>query len=494
MTMSAALLDWIESRGLDAEIGDRLGFDGTKRDGGDCLVIPFVREGRVVRRKYRPLVQQEGQGRFTQDKGGVRCAWNEDCLRDDSLIGQALIITEGEMDAWTAIQCGLLRTISVPDGAPPPNPNKDDEDLATSQKYEWLREIEHLLTRDRVSEIILATDGDPNGLQLMEDLARRLGKFRCKFLVYPKAANPDARGRKRLKDLNEVLEDYGAKGVVETINRAQFIKVTGVATMSELPPAAPRRIYEIGFPAYGEHYRMRSGDFCVVTGVPSSGKTTFIQDLVCRVVLRYGIKVAWGSFEQDPQTDHKRNFRRWYNEMPVHQQTVEQKERADAWIERYHVFIVPDEDEDATLDWLIEKMEVAVLRHGVEVIVIDPWNELDHLRERHESQTEYVGRAIKTLIKFAKRLGVHLIIVAHPTKMSRGTDGKYPEPTLYDISDSAHWYNKAVLGVVVHREGKDDTRIKTAKSKYHDIIGQPGSVMMHFCRDDGRFVEVERLV
>jgi RecA-family ATPase len=72
-----------------------------------------------------------------------------------------------------------------------------------------------------------------------------------------------------------------------------------------------------------------------------------------------------------------------------------------------------------TLDWMLDRMEVAVVRHGVQVIVIDPWNEMDHTRARDETMTEYVGRAIKALKRFARKFQVHLIVIAHPTKSPR---------------------------------------------------------------------------
>ena len=147
-------------------------------------------------------------------------------------------------------------------------------------------------------------------------------------------------------------------------------------------------------------------------------------------------------------------------------------------------------DQDPTLEWALERMEAAVIQHGCKVLVLDPWNELDHARGRDETLTEYVGRAIKTLKKFAARFQVHLIIVAHPTKQQR-EPGKtsYRAPTLYDISDSAHWYNKTDLGVVVHRPDPTNSTITTLKSRYHEIIGTPGTVTMQYCRDTRRFVE-----
>jgi hypothetical protein len=59
--------------------------------------------------------------------------------------------------------------------------------------------------------------------------------------------------------------------------------------------------------------------------------------------------------------------------------------------------------------------------------------------------------------------------------------------------NSANWYNKADLGVIVHRENEDDTLIKVQKSRYHEVIGKPGEVRMQFSKDERRFVEIERV-
>lgn len=497
------VMEILDARGLDIELASRLGLNGASRGGGEVLEIDFRRGGEVLRRKFKRLGEvPEGAPRYWQEpKGGPKLAWNEDCLRDETLHGQPLIFTEGEIDAATAIQCGFLRTISVPDGAPPPG-ERSEADLEVSSKYDWLREIKPLISRELAPEVILATDGDDNGAALLQDLSIQLGRFRCKFITYPKARDPEARGRERLKDLNEVLQDYGQKGVVETLNRAQWIKVDGVYRMSDLPPLPPQRAYDIGFDLLGENYRMRLGDFVVVTGVPGLGKSTFANDLCCRVALAHGLKTAWASFEQAPQRDHRRALRSWFGRLdfsgqrkgvPAKDMTSAEISDADAWIDQHHVFIVPSEDDDVTLDWILDRMEAAVVRFGVEVIVIDPWNEMDHTRDRNETMTEYVGRAIKTLKRFAKKFQVHLIIIAHPTKSTKNSDGKYIMPTLYDISDSANWYNKCDLGIIVHRENDLDTIIKVQKSRYHEIIGRPGAVNMHYAKDERRFVETERV-
>ena len=171
------VMDMLDARGLDVELASRLGLNGAP-GGGEVLQIDFRRGDDVVRRKFKRMGEvPEGAPRYWQEpKGGTKIAWNEDALKDQSLSGP-LVITEGEIDAATAIQCGFLRTISVPDGAPPPG-ERSAEDLEASAKYDWLRDLKPFLSREAVPEVILATDGDENGAALLQDLSIQLGRFR----------------------------------------------------------------------------------------------------------------------------------------------------------------------------------------------------------------------------------------------------------------------------------------------------------------------------
>lgn len=113
--------------------------------------------------------------------------------------------------------------------------------------------------------------------------------------------------------------------------------------------------------------------------------------------------------------------------------------------------------------------------------MIDPWNELDHVFDSREiSLTQYVGGAIKELRRFARRFLVHVMVIAHPAKLRKDKDGKYPIPTAYDISDSAHWYNKPDQILIVHRTDENKTLIRVAKSRYHNVLGKPGDVELEF--------------
>lgn len=454
---------WLLARGLDSEVISRCGVvTAESATGGDWIAIPYRVNGQTVNHKYRCLNDK----RFAQDKGGKQVWWNADAITDPTLADRPLVITEGELDAMAAMSAGFVRVVSVPGGAPQAPTDSDGKYAYLADSFDALRQCR---------EIIIAADGDGPGVALLQDLSTRLGKGRCKYLTYQPGC----------KDLNDVLLGYGAGAVVDHIQAAKWVKVTGLFRMSELPPVPDAKAYDPPVPGLAQHYRLRKGDFAVITGIPGMGKSTLVNDLTCSMAHQHGWSTVFASFEQNPQVDHLRALRTWHAHKPAEQMDARDIARADMWIDRYFSFVVPDEDEDADLDWLLDKLAAAVIRFGADIAVIDPWNEVDHMRPKELSLTEYVGLAIRKLKKFARKLNVHLIVVAHPQKLSRDRDGKTPVPTLYDISDSAHWFNKPDIGLIVHAakdelSGRGYTLLRVAKSRYHDRIGKPGDCKVVF--------------
>lgn len=126
-----------------------------------------------------------------------------------------------------------------------------------------------------------------------------------------------------------------------------------------------------------------------------------------------------------------------------------------------------------------------MLRDGVNVLLIDPWNEIEHARRRDETLTDYIGRSIRALKRFGRLYDVAVIVVAHPTK-DVGRDGKARAPTLYDIEGSAHWANKCDHGVVIDRPSDNETLVRVAKVRFEQS-GERGLVRMKFDRASSRF-------
>ncbi len=453
--MGTAHLSALAARGLEPATLARLSVNASERLDGELAVgFPYVDRGVVVAVKHRTL--GPGKKKFTAEKGGKQVLYNVDALRMGVQAGNPVVITEGELDAATAIQCGFPWTVSVPGGAPAAQPDPDAE-------FPYL----DLPLFEGVSEIILATDDDDPGRILREALALRLGRHRCKWVTYPEGC----------KDLNEVLQRHGEAEVAAVLGSSFLMDITGGGTLSQFvePPNVPAM--DIGIIGLQDHYKIRLGDFCVVTGIPSHGKSSFINEVCCRMAQKYGWKTIFFSPEQATKPDHRRALRTFFCEKIEYTMTPQEKAMADAWIERHFIFTGPVEDQEADLPWILETFAQFILRSGAKIAVIDPWNEIEHKQDKYQSQTAYVGEAIKILKKFARKYGIHLIVAAHPTKLDRGKDGKTPCPRLYDISDSAHWANKPDVGIIIHRPNMDDgvTDIILDKVRYH-TIGVRGTI------------------
>jgi twinkle protein len=322
------------------------------------------------------------------------------------------------------------------------------------------------------SVIIVATDGDGPGTNLLRDLTLRLGKPRCKFVTYPLVTKT-----KRAKDLNEVLEHFGQRGVVETINRAAWYHRPGVYAMSELPEHPEAPLYNLGLGEQAHKLiKLRRGDFWVVSGMPGHGKSALVEHMLNRVVLSDGLKICFASFEKNPKSNHRRDLRKWFiAETRDHDRdekwTRYEIEHADDIIERCFQFVVPSDDDDADLEWLVEQFSAAVIQRGCDVCVVDPWNEIEHVRPNEMSLTEYTGYAIKRLKRLAKHLDVPVIVVAHPAKQKYGDD-----LTLHSISDSAHWANKSDVGIIVDRDMQTNgVKVRVCKVRFDDV-GRAGEL------------------
>jgi twinkle protein len=129
-----------------------------------------------------------------------------------------------------------------------------------------------------------------------------------------------------------------------------------------------------------------------------------------------------------------------------------------------------DDESEMTLENLLELAKIAVLRDGIRLLVIDPWNEIEHKRRSDESETDYTGRAIRAMKRFAKLYECAVWLVAHPRKPQ--TDGKLRMPSLYDLSGSANFANKADFGVVIHRPDPKASLIDFRVAKVR--MGLPG--------------------
>ena len=425
--------NWLEARGIPSDLAAKFGITTVQRHGAHWLSIPYQHDGQIVNRKYRRTAEKQHE----MDKGGKLCFWNAEALKG----ARTLVITEGEFDALAAIACGFPNAVSVPNGAPA---EKADDPL-NAKRYSFLWEM-HESDLKEIPSIILATDGDKPGQTLAHDLACILGKERCKFVEYPDGC----------KDLNEVLVKHGQRVAAEVLTTAKPYPVVGLYRMSDFPDGVNIQAMPTGIEALDEHMQIVLGTFTVFSGYSNMGKSTVMNTILAHCIDR-GVPVCLASFETMPKPILRDGIARALIGCSF-EDFISHPMRRGAYdrIEEMMTVIsnALDDEEDIDLEAYLELARIAVLRSGARVVVLDPWNELEHKRGRDETETDYIGRAIRALKRFAKRHNVALWVVAHPTKPMKAKDGTIPAPGLYDIAGSANWANKADYGLIYHRPDK----------------------------------------
>jgi twinkle protein len=259
------------------------------------------------------------------------------------------------------------------------------------------------------------------------------------------------------------------------------------------------RLYRYGMPkghstgwdCVDELYTVMAGEWTLVTGIPGHGKSEWIDALMVNLGRQHGWKFAVFSPENQPTEYHLSKLAEKYigkpfSQGPSERMTPHDKDVAISFLDQHFRFLMP---ELPTVDGLISRLKSIVKRHGVRGVVLDPWNEIDHSRLGSLSETEYICQALSKLRAFARGHGVHLWIIAHPTKLQKGSDGQYPVPTPYDVAGSAHWRNKADNCIAVWRDVKQETstvEIHVQKIRKKSV-GRVGVVELAYDRLTGQY-------
>ncbi len=452
-------IKWLEERGIDPALCLSLGIT-TKLEGGcNWLAVPYVENGKVINHKYRLASEK----RHKMDEGAVLSLWNQDVLLSEP--ESPVVITEGEWDAISVIQSGYSRCVSVPNGAT----EKPTENLLESKRYQYLTRIKKLL--DPLQEIIIATDNDNPGKVLAGDLARWFGPERCKFVEYPEG----------YKDLNEVLKSYGTEGIVGLLNAAKPYPVKGLYRLTDFPDPPPLTALQVGIEGLDDLFQLTLGSFTVISGWAGHGKTSLLMRMLANLMER-GVAIALGSFETLPRPILERRLRSCIYRCGEHGPKANEPGPADELLEsklRVIAHTARDEDTELDIEYIIDLAKVAVLRDGVRLLVLDPWNEIEHKRKPSETETEYTSRAIRMLKRFAVNYECAVWLVAHPRKPH--TDGNPKPPSLYDLAGSAHFANKADYGLIIHRDDMAGTQIEAKVVKVRmGMPGKPGRVFLNW--------------
>ena len=408
----------------------------------------YMMGGQLINVKYR-----DGRKNFKLYKGAEKIFYNI-----DSIVGyDTCVIVEGEMDVLALHEAGVPNAISVPNGATLNNNNLDYLDNC----------IDYF---DDKTRIIIAVDQDEPGQMLCKELVRRLGAEVC-YLI-------DFNGQ---KDANDFLLEHGHEALKNAIHNARPVPLENVSTLKDVEDELKDFVkngfkpgFQVGLSNFDKIFSTYTGQFITVTGIPSSGKSDFVDQMVVGYNNLYGWKTAYASPENQPVYLHAHKLmRKTWQDMPSPGDIGGNrwKEVADH-VNNNYFFIDMDK---YSLESVLRKGAELVKRKGIKCLVIDPFNKIRDTNAASDDVNRYTMDYLAKIEAFCKKYDVLTFIVAHPTKMYKGTDGKIEEPTMYNIKGGGEWYDASYHGLLVHRDyDAKTTKVKVLKVKFQNL-GENGA-------------------
>ncbi len=402
----------------------------------------------LINIKYR-----DARKNFKLYKGAEKIFYNI-----DNIVGyEYCIIVEGEMDALSIYEAGIPNVISVPNGATLNSNNLDYLDNC----------IDYFSDKEK---IIIAVDQDEPGLALRAELIRRLGAEICYIADFNDC-----------KDANEYLLKYGKEKLVQCITKAKPVPLENVTTLNDIEGEITdfvengfKKGFQVGLENFDEIFSTYTGQFITVTGIPSSGKSDFVDQMVIGYNSNYGWKTAFASPENAPTFLHAHKLmRKVWQDMPRKSDIGGAKWKSIAGHVNDNFFFI--DMERYTLESVLKKGAELVKRKGIKCLVIDPFNKIRDIDAKTEDVNRYTMEYLTKIEIFAKKYDVLVIIVAHPTKMYKDGNGKIEEPTMYNIKGGGEWYDASYHGLLVHRDYENKTvKAKVLKVKFQNL-GENGA-------------------
>lgn len=431
-----------------------------------AICFNYYKDDQLVNIKFR------GKGKdFKMVTGAELIFYNLNSIKHE----ETVYITEGEIDCMSLHEAGVHNTISVPNGA----------SLNGNVKLEYLDNCFHYFLNKK--KVVLVVDNDAAGLRLQEELARRIGYEKCYLVKYLDGC----------KDANDVLIRYGKDALKSVLESSRLYPLVGEVVMDDMYDDIVD-FYENGYPLGAESHVSHNfdelltftpGQLTIVTGIPGSGKSEFIDFLMVNLSKHH--QWNWGvcSFECEPKYHVTKLQEKFTNKSFAFRKDINNRMDKDEFM--YSIGMIDKHFHfmnlsliDITIDGLISKAEEFVVRYGINGFLFDPWNCIEAKGEG----TEYVLQCLNKIINFLRKYKVHGFLVAHPTKLQKDKQtGKYEVPTLYNISGSAHFFNRTDNGISVYRDFESGTVDIYVQKVKHYWTGKQGFCSYSFDVETRRY-------
>ena len=268
--LSEPALNYLHSRGFKDDVIRQFKLAETGQ--GTAIAIPYYKNDKIVGVKYRSFLDKK----MWNEKETEPVLFN----RENCSEAESLIIVEGEFDAISFKHYGL-DVVSVPNGT--------GDVRWIEVEWEWLEQFQ---------KIYLAFDYDTAGQKCAEQIAGRLGRWRCYNVILPE------------KDANDCLKNGVTKEVIENCIEASIgFTIPNLVDISFFTESItdlfnnPEKMY--GLPTAWSGLTAilggwRTGELTVWSGVNGSGKSTMLNQVMLGLA-ESSVKSCIASLEMLPE-------------------------------------------------------------------------------------------------------------------------------------------------------------------------------------------------
>ena len=429
---------YLESRGIFEEVAHRYEIT-TQNNHDNVLVFPFYDERKVLQFvKYRKTD-------FNPEKDKNKEWCEKDCkpilfgMKQCNDKFDRLIMTEGQLDSLSVATAGLENSTSVPNGA---------------KGFTWVPYCFNWVSK--FDEIVVFGDFERGHMSLLEDIQRRFPN---------KIKHVREQDYKGCKDVNELLQKYGAEAVRDAVENAVLVPVKRVLPLADVQtvniyelPKLKTGISDLDRLLYGG---LPFGMVCLVAGKRGDGKSTLASE-----ILGNAVEQGYATFSYSGELPNYL-YKSWFDfQIAGRNHIIENKtefgtvnrfisnsnqELINAWYrDKAYIYdsriIEGDERED-----LLKSITRSIMQYGVKVVLIDNLMTAMYIDEKQGSDKyDQQGRFVRELTKIALRYDVLILLVAHRRKNAFTQDAND------EVSGSGDITNLAGITLSYDRGSKDE--------------------------------------
>lgn len=485
---TSKVYDYLYLRGFSNETIQECGILTDKEDN---VIFPYVdcESGLQCMLKFRHSHKYDrkvgDKNKAWREPGGKPVLWR---LNEANPINGPLVITFGEFDAMTLVECKIPNSTSVPSG---------DDDLGWIT-LDW-NELE------RYSDIILWPDNDESGQRALHEAARRLGIHRVRVVeTEHKDANEmfyrlikDNEGKEN--SFNNVLQ--AIKETIEFARPYPYEEVIRVADIPDEPVIQDgvlsniRKLNQITGGWHGSELTLWSGDnhagktngilSAVVAPALGQGESFFVYSgEMKKSKVQYWTELILAGPEYLTQKVSERTDRIYWE--------IDQKAKMAMRSWYFDNFFLYDKQGGTTEDSLFDAMEFSYQKYGCKQFLIDNLMIMivkSDEKDEYKAQTKFATRCKQ----FADDFNVHVHLVAHSRKS--GDESKPPTKSavkgaseLSNLADNAGAFWRVPEEYKMGGYSGVDTIIAWWKTR---DSGEQANIKLLFNKASKRFTEKE---